>query len=99
MAQAIGGVDYLFQSTPPVRGATNDPDHAPNLWVFQSTPPVRGATSDGRELGEEIPISIHAPRAGGDKNVFPGPVWCKWVFQSTPPVRGATPSAVSFRRR
>ena len=49
MAQAIGGVDYLFQSTPPVRGATNDPDHAPNLWVFQSTPPVRGATDNGTD--------------------------------------------------
>ena len=66
MAQAIGGVDYLFQSTPPVRGATNDPDHAPNLWVFQSTPPVRGATDKALLNSRSRTISIHAPRAGGD---------------------------------
>ena len=65
MAQAIGGVDYLFQSTPPVRGATNDPDHAPNLWVFQSTPPVRGATGKP-EAGDNVDRHFNPrPPCGG----------------------------------
>ena len=90
MAQAIGGVDYLFQSTPPVRGATNDPDHAPNLWVFQSTPPVRGATDKALLNSRSRTISIHAPRAGGDR-------CCKAIahkkpyFNPRPPCGGRLP--------
>ena len=34
----------LFQSTPPVRGATLNPWPRPAVIQFQSTPPVRGAT-------------------------------------------------------
>ena len=56
----------LFQSTPPVRGATTTPYEDDGLLIFQSTPPVRGATSF-EELGVTLTdISIHAPRAGGD---------------------------------
>ena len=33
-----------FQSTPPVRGATNVKKIAGSYFIFQSTPPVRGAT-------------------------------------------------------
>ena len=40
-------------------------------WVsqmrFQSTPPVRGATLLTTENLAQQTISIHAPRAGGDK--------------------------------
>ncbi|QTA93770.1 Uncharacterized protein dnm_098780 [Desulfonema magnum] len=35
---------FLFQSTPPVRGATELKEERPNPARFQSTPPVRGAT-------------------------------------------------------
>ena len=34
--------------------------------TFQSTPPVRGATYRDDEYSIIAPISIHAPRAGGD---------------------------------
>ena len=58
---------YLFQSTPPVRGATGTVRQARNLLrVFQSTPPVRGATCSEVYTNRENGISIHAPRAGGD---------------------------------
>ena len=58
-----------FQSTPPVRGATSEKFEGYLAAAFQSTPPVRGATIQiCSECGEEH-ISIHAPRAGGDKNL------------------------------
>ncbi len=55
-----------FQSTPPARGATSCgccPAHPPR---FQSTPPARGATGLRRDDVSLFPISIHAPREGGD---------------------------------
>ena len=57
--------------------------------LFQSTPPARGATVDNAGFWHELRVSIHAPRAGGDRS--------PWLlrgghkrFQSTPPARGAT---------
>ena len=38
----------LFQSTLPVRGATNDPQQRKDFLAFQSTLPVRGATTTYR---------------------------------------------------
>ena len=35
---------------------------------FQSTRPVRGATEKLRGQNEQLRISIHAPRAGRDRN-------------------------------
>ena len=56
-----------FQSTPPVRGATRFAVVRPCFGIiFQSTPPVRGATAKALLPGRTGPISIHAPRAGGD---------------------------------
>ena len=79
-------VRQAFQSTPPVRGATLKDCLNTGYSIFQSTPPVRGATAyfykgfwnfnprppcGGRPRAAGIntsgtPISIHAPRAGGD---------------------------------
>ena len=56
-----------FQSTHPVRGATFTPRKAPTFPVFQSTHPVRGATKNFRKRWKVIGISIHAPRAGCDR--------------------------------
>ena len=56
-----------FQSTPPARGATTPPaaeNSPPSL--FQSTPPARGATRPQSGRRCSFPISIHAPREGGD---------------------------------
>ena len=65
----------LFQSTPPVWGATMlRPCHLCTP-PFQSTPPVWGATVSRCAHGTVPWISIHAPRVGGDKtplNVFTG---------------------------
>ena len=36
---------FIFQSTPPARGATSDQNLTSTLAVFQSTPPARGATA------------------------------------------------------
>ena len=57
-----------FQSTPPVRGATAEAEATRSLiQAFQSTPPVRGATTKAHVLKRLSEISIHAPRAGGDR--------------------------------
>ena len=81
-----------FQSTLPVRGATQTPETQAQSVTFQSTLPVRGATqSDGTVVTTPV-ISIHAPRAGSDSSrqhvAHRG-----YRFQSTLPVRGATYSA------
>ena len=57
----------VFQSTPPVWGATGRAcSHALPTFRFQSTPPVWGATAEYRQRVTLIVISIHAPRVGGD---------------------------------
>ena len=58
---------HIFQSTPPVKAATDKPDTKDKLGgEFQSTPPVKAATQ--RETPHIIAreISIHAAREGGD---------------------------------
>ena len=60
------GTAATFQSTPPVRGATLYRVFTLILVAFQSTPPVRGATVVGFYGTHGVPISIHAPREGGD---------------------------------
>ena len=73
--RAGGDVDYfgvsadyiLFQSTPPVRGATdNGQRNATARHNFNPRP-----SCGGRRVVDKVPcyteiISIHAPRAGGD---------------------------------
>ena len=55
-----------FQSTPPVKAATNNA--ATNLLniTFQSTPPVKAATAARSVNHGGEGISIHAAREGGD---------------------------------
>ncbi len=59
----------VFQSTPPVRGATLCAGGCISVFsAFQSTPPVRGATVSEKSKIQLQGISIHAPREGGDVN-------------------------------
>ena len=78
-----------FQSTPPVWGATHYYRELAKYMTFQSTPPVWGATGGQRHRLGTVPISIHAPRVGGDTS-RPPTHRSAWKFQSTPPVWGAT---------
>ena len=57
-----------FQSTPPVKAATNCGNNAVNYLRFQSTPPVKAATIICQQWYTVVAISIHAAREGGD--------WC-----------------------
>ena len=82
-------LDKLFQSTPPARGATPTARPSGMFALFQSTPPARGATIRERACGAPTPVSIHAPRAGGDASNAGKTTACS-MFQSTPPARGAT---------
>ena len=60
-----------FQSTRPSRGATRYIHNGLALvWPFQSTRPSRGATLDLRQIIKRVTISIHAPLAGRDINIF-----------------------------
>ena len=59
-------LEYLFQSTLPVWGATRSSARCTPWREFQSTLPVWGATHhDGGFLVQAV-ISIHAPRVGSD---------------------------------
>ena len=81
----------VFQSTPPMQGATITSCWAvPCSSEFQSTPPMQGATQEALSGTAHYRISIHAPYAGGDpagSHTFPG---LGKRFQSTPPMQGAT---------
>jgi len=77
-----------FQSTLPVKGATEVETPFESSELFQSTLPVKGATGSFGPAYAGTPISIHAPREGSDSTRFTrGQVW---KFQSTLPVKGAT---------
>ena len=63
------GTAYLawsFQSTRPMRGATEHPESQRQFQPFQSTRPMRGATYSWPEWRALRLISIHAPHAGRD---------------------------------
>ena len=75
---------------------------------FQSTHPLRGATRLPEVLVRSMRISIHAPLAGCDFNVFVKltnirafqPSRKKRIpFQSTHPLRGATQRRKAYKRR
>ena len=55
-----------FQSTRPMRGATESAARRRKTLRFQSTRPMRGATPGDDALLKLLHISIHAPHAGRD---------------------------------
>ena len=61
-----------FQSTLPVKGATDIRFHEETESLFQSTLPVKGATDEWTAFWGFVAISIHAPREGSDKTNHPG---------------------------
>ena len=62
----------LFQSTRPMRGATDEFPGTYSACEFQSTRPMRGATPHHRGQRPREAISIHAPHAGRDETrLFP----------------------------
>ena len=79
----------IFQSTLPVRGATQPPKLRGKSCGFQSTLPVRGATVLIAGNANADHISIHAPREGSDDGYQADSLFSP-IFQSTLPVRGAT---------
>ena len=56
----------VFQSTPPVRGATVDSMSDPYAWIISIHAPRAGGDGREKRAAAYIQISIHAPRAGGD---------------------------------
>ena len=64
--QALYGIGRVFQSTPPVKAATEAVTTAFTWALFQSTPPVKAATLSPAHRGQKVFISIHAAREGGD---------------------------------
>ena len=58
---------FSFQSTLPMRGATDSGAPAERIYRFQSTLPMRGATGQETVDGLTLEISIHAPHAGSDQ--------------------------------
>ena len=64
----VTGLDLLFQSTRPLRGATMVNRIIGFADKFQSTRPLRGATLNLSQAAISGYISIHAPLAGRDRN-------------------------------
>ena len=78
-----------FQSTPPVKAATNSRISELMEALFQSTPPVKAATPRFFSPAALTGISIHAAREGGDGSRLTA-CCVRTEFQSTPPVKAAT---------
>ena len=78
-----------FQSTRPVRGATEAHRHRTGPTTFQSTRPVRGATNlSARQIRARRHFNPRAPCGARPKRMQK--LERKSEFQSTRPVRGAT---------
>ena len=87
----------VFQSTPPVWGATPPPGIIlSRLKYFNPRPPCGGRLAETGGDTANMLISIHAPRVGGDLRRFSG-LFIALKFQSTPPVWGATYSCASIK--
>ena len=65
-AHNSGMMWQVFQSTPPMQGATQDWTRDNRTLWFQSTPPMQGATYWALCLYIIPEVSIHAPYAGSD---------------------------------
>ena len=66
IAISDGITGFVFQSTPPVKAATDAVCNALRFREFQSTPPVKAATDVYTKTYTGMVISIHAAREGGD---------------------------------
>ena len=61
----------IFQSTPPARGATITPKRPMTIYGHFNPRPPRGGRRGPQRQGKcQEPISIHAPREGGDSQGF-----------------------------
>ncbi len=60
----------VFQSAPPVKGATIYGSISKVAKLFQSAPPVKGATHPRTPARRRTGVSIRAPREGGDWGVL-----------------------------
>ncbi len=78
-----------FQSTPPVRGATNGVGANSAVMNVSIHAPREGSDILDRCFPPASAVSIHAPREGSDEQLADLTPEMK-EFQSTPPVRGAT---------
>ena len=94
----VFGFPLLFQSTPPIRVATNMPELIYLKILFQSTPPIRVATSlcsqQTRTSNNFNPRHPYGWRPG-----FSPGLRMVTTFQSTPPIRVATRLRQTAARR
>ena len=74
----------VFQSTHPLRGATNDNQRDSKRRRFQSTHPLRGATMFNANSSDGQLISIHAPLAGCDLVIWLLVFWMSYFNPRTP---------------
>ena len=85
MRKAISCVSYIFQSTPPARGATRDGRTSrPNRGISIHAPREGGDGAADVPLVHRIPISIHAPREGGDLSPPAAPRCLRWISIHAP---------------
>ena len=60
-------IEIIFQSTPPVRGATKEARQSDIYTTISIHAPRAGGDVEGIDRRvTRVEISIHAPRAGGD---------------------------------
>ena len=78
-----------FQSTPPVKAATDFFAVAFQLEIISIHAAREGGDGSHKRSVAVRMISIHAAREGGDSRHPLGAV-CSDTFQSTPPVKAAT---------
>ena len=80
-----------FNPRPPCGGRRWSDWSTSSSLYFNPRPPCGGRRVQSSGPASAFPISIHAPRVGGDRYDSQLP-FRHWLFQSTPPVWGATRS-------
>ena len=87
-----------FQSTPPVKAATNSTMQLYKRWFISIHAAREGGDAVAVKIHSRSRISIHAAREGGDVtrliNVDTG-----IEFQSTPPVKAATGTGGTYESK
>ena len=80
---------FGFQSTPPVKAATNTNAESNISGIISIHAAREGGDCQKSPFFSIVTISIHAAREGGDHSAW-AVVFSPALFQSTPPVKAAT---------
>ena len=88
---------WIFQSTPPARGATRRFRYYLDALSFQSTPPARGATFGGALMVSVYLFQSTPPARGA--TLYRNNIFTKQLYFNPRPPRGGRLTSLAMERR